>query len=326
MGPPPPFVLPAKGQRTAMHPPGGSIAAMDSIWIPITLAAATFQVLRTSRQHQLRAQLSTVAAGFVRYLYATPLALAGSILLFGMFGRETPDMSARFWLIVGGAGFAQILGTLALLTAFKIRDFSIGTVYSKAEVLLVAVVAAVGLGEPLTAPGWVGAAVVTAGVAWLASRGSLVALLRRAGDRAALAGVAAGGLFALAAVGIRGASLALGQAPAFDRALLTLTAMLSIQTIANTGYFLIVDRREIGNTARAWRDAAPVGILSLLGSIGWAWAVTLENAAKVRTLGQVELVIVFLIGRFWLNERHETSEYLASALVLIGVSVVTILG
>lgn len=299
---------------------------MDTLWIPITLGAATFQVLRTSRQHQLRAQLSTPAAGFVRYLYATPLALAASVLLFGVFDREVPAMPTRFWVIVGGAGFAQILGTLALLTAFKLRDFSIGTVYSKAEVLLVAVVAAVGLGEPLTGPGWVGAAVVTAGVAWLASRGSLVALLRRAGDRAALAGIVAGGLFALAAVGIRAASLSLDQAPAFDRALLTLTVMLSVQTIANTGYFIVVDRGEIGAAVRAWRDAAPVGILSLLGSIGWAWAVTLENAAKVRTLGQVELVIVFLIGRFWLHERHEPGEYLASTLVLIGVTVVTVFG
>ncbi|NOX22808.1 MAG: EamA family transporter [Actinobacteria bacterium] len=299
---------------------------MDTLWIPITLAAATFQVLRTSRQHQLRSVLSTTAAGFVRYLYATPLVIGMAVLLFGPLGHQLPAAPRRFWLIITAAGLAQIFGTVALLTAFKLRDFSIGTVYAKSEVLLIALVSAFGLGEPLTAIGWAGAGIVTVGVAWLASRGSLVALLRRAGDRAALAGIAAAGSFAVAAVGIRGAALSLSTAPAFDRALVTLTVMLTIQTLGNGVYFAITDRREITAALAAWRDAIPVGVLSLLGSIGWAWAVTLENAAKVRTLGQVELVIVFLIGKFWLHERHNTSEYLASALVLIGVTVVTMFG
>ena len=48
------------------------------MWIPITLAAATFQILRTSRQHQLRAALSVNGAGFVRYAYGFPLAVIWS--------------------------------------------------------------------------------------------------------------------------------------------------------------------------------------------------------------------------------------------------------
>ena len=69
-----------------------------------------------------------------------------------------------------------------------------------------------------------------------------------------------------------------------------------------------------------------VGLFSLLGSIGWAWALTLENAAKVRTLGQVELIMAFAIAYVRLGERHGRSDYLASALVLVGVVTVTLLG
>ena len=69
-----------------------------------------------------------------------------------------------------------------------------------------------------------------------------------------------------------------------------------------------------------------VGVFSLLGSIGWAWGFTLESAAKVRTLGQVELVIAFGIAHVALGERHTRSDYAASGLVLAGVVVVTILG
>ena len=296
------------------------------MWIPITLAAATFQILRTSRQHELRATLSTAAAGFVRYLYGAPLALGLAVVLFGLLDRGVPAVPARFWPIVAMAGAAQVVATIALLRSFKLRDFAVGTVYAKSEVILVAAVGAIGLGEPLALPGWLGAVLVTVGVAWLAARGSLRRLLARAGDPAALMGLVAGGLFAVAAVGIRGASNTLGDAPAFDRAVVTLTAMLALQTLLNGVVFAVVDRRQLVAVVQAWRPALPVGVLSLLGSLGWAWAMTLENAAKVRTLGQVELVIAFVIARLTLGERHGRGELMASAVVLVGVVTVTVFG
>ncbi len=88
----------------------------------------------------------------------------------------------------------------------------------------------------------------------------------------------------------------------------------------------MTDRAELPRVARAWRFALPVGILSLCGSIGWAVAVTLTNAAKVRTLGQVEIVIAFVISARVLHEQHTRAEYLASALVLVGVVGVVVFG
>jgi drug/metabolite transporter (DMT)-like permease len=295
------------------------------MWIPITLAAATFQILRTSRQHGLRTQLSTVGAGFVRYLYGAPLALLLSATWFGLAGRELPHIPGRFWVIISAAGLAQIGGTIALLQAFKGRDFALGTVYAKTEVIQVAIVSALALGEPLRALGWVSAVACMVGVAWLAGHGDLRRVLRRAGDAAALAGIAAGGLFGAAAVGIRGASNALGDAAAFDRALLTLTVMLTIQTLVNGTYLAWRDRPEMRRTIAAWRVAVPVGVLSLAGSTGWAVAVTLENAAKVRTLGQVELLLAFVIARRQ-GDTHTRPELLASALVLVGVIGVVVAG
>jgi drug/metabolite transporter (DMT)-like permease len=139
-------------------------------------------------------------------------------------------------------------------------------------------------------------------------------------------GVVAGGLFALAAVGIRGASMSLGDGPAWDRALLTLTVMLGMQTLVNGGQLAVSDRGQLTAIGRQWRAALPVGVLSLCGSAGWALAVTLASAAKVRTLGQVELVIAFGISTWWLHERHTCAEYVASALVLVGVVGVVTLG
>lgn len=296
------------------------------MWIPITLAAATFQILRTSRQHELRSVLSTNAAGFVRYAYGAPLAIGISVVLFGVLGRDLPTVPGRFWPIAAAAGVCQIVATVALLAAFKQRDFAVGTVYSKSEVLIVALLGLLGIGTGLRPLGWVGALLVTVGVAALASSGSLRTLLRRAGDPAALLGLLAGAGFAGAAVGIGLAARSLDDAPAFDRAVLTLTGVLLLQAAVNGVWFLATDPSEIVATGRAWRPAITVGVLSLLGSIGWAWGFTLESAAKVRTLGQVELIIAFLVARLVLGERHTRAELGASALVLVGVVVVTLLG
>ena len=117
------------------------------MWIIITLGAATFQILRTARQHELRSVLSTGAAGFVRYAYGLPLALVLSAAVFGVLGRELPGVPGAFWpaLLIGAV--SQILGTVALLQAFRVRDFAVGTVYSKSEVLIVAAIGALGI-EP----------------------------------------------------------------------------------------------------------------------------------------------------------------------------------
>ena len=296
------------------------------MWIPITLAAATFQILRTSRQHVLRRVLSVNGAGFVRYAYGFPLALLVSLVTFGLVGEALPHAPGRFWLIIAGAGVAQILGTVALLHAFDLRDFAIGTVYAKTEVILVAIVSAVALGEPVLFLGWIAIAVCLTGVAWLAAPDRIRSVLSSASDPAALMGVLAAAGFAIAAVGIRGASNSLGDDPVWNRALFTLTAMLGVQTIINGIQLAFTDAPELGNVARHWRAALPVGVLSLCGSAGWAVAVTLTNAAKVRTLGQIEIVLAFAISAFWLHERHSRAEYTASGLVLVGVVGVVLFG
>ena len=296
------------------------------MWVPITLAAATFQILRTSRQHRLRSVLSVNGAGFVRYAYGFPLAVLASIVTFGVIGSDLPVIPPRFWLIIAGGGVAQIFGTVALLRSFDLRDFAIGTAYSKSEIVIVAVASAALLGEPLRPLGWVAVITCMVGVIWLAARGDLRTVMSKSLDPAALMGVAAAAGFALAAVGIRAASNSLDDAPTWNRALLTLTVMLGIQTALNAGQLAATEPDALRAVVRNWRAALPVGVLSVCGSASWAVAVTLTSATKVRTLGQVELLMAFAISVFWLHEQHDRREYAASALVLAGVVGVVALG
>ena len=297
------------------------------MWILVTLLATVFQTVRTAAQGRLRNVLSVNAAGYVRYVIGAPLAIGASVIIFTIGGQDLPTVPTRFWAIVTLAGVAQIIGTIALITAFDQRDYAIGTVYSKTEVIQVAVFSAVLVGEPLAPLGWVASALVLFGVIRLAvPSGTPIRSVLRLGDRAAIAGVIAGGGFALAATGIRWASSSLGDHPALPRAILTLAAMNTVQTIVNGAWLGWREPTAFHALAHHWRRTLPVGVLSVAGSASWAIAMSLETAAKVRTLGQAELLLAFVISHRYLDERHHRSEFIASGLVLAGIIGVTVLG
>jgi drug/metabolite transporter (DMT)-like permease len=294
------------------------------MWIPVTIVAAGLQTARTALQHRLRALLSVSGAGFVRYVYGAPLSLL-AVLVAWTAGASMPGFEPGFWPLVTLAGLAQILGTVCLIRAFDARDFAIGTVFAKTEVVQVAILSWILLGEPLDIAGWIGAAVCMVGVALLASKGERItwASIRQP---AARYGLAAGGLLGLAAICIRGATKTLDGGDVVVRALLTLAVMNTIQTIVHGGYLAWRERPQLRLAFVHWRSSAVVGVLSVVGSAGWAIALALENAAKVRTLGQIELLFTFFVSHRLLGERHARGELVASALVMGGVLAVVTLG
>lgn len=299
------------------------------IWIPVTLLAAALQTSRTALQHRLRALLSVSGAGFVRYVYGAPLSLAAVGVLLAT-GAALPTIEARFWPEIAAGGIAQILGTICLIRAFDARDFAVGTVFAKTEVVQVALFSWVLLGEPLAVGGWVGALVCTAGVVLLtvppAAPGERRLTWASLRQPAARFGLMAGGLFGLASIGIRAATQSLGDGPVLMRALLTLAVMNTIQTVVHGGYLALREREQLRLSFVHWRSSSVVGVLSVCGSACWAVALALENAAKVRTLGQVELVFAFAVGRLAFHDRHTRSEFVATGLVVAGIVLVVALG
>jgi drug/metabolite transporter (DMT)-like permease len=294
------------------------------MWIVVTIVAAGFQTARTALQHRLRALLSVSGAGFVRYVYGAPLS-ALAVLIAWSAGVEWPHIAGRFWPTIFLGGLGQILGTICLIRAFDARDFAVGTVFAKTEVVQVALLSWVLLGESLRIGGWVGAAVCMVGVALLATKGQRLtwAAIRQP---AALYGLAAGGLFGLASIGIRGATKALTGGPVVMHAIVTLAVMNTMQTIVHGGYLVAREPGQVRLSIVHWRSSAVVGVLSVCGSAGWALALALENAAKVRTLGQVELLFTFAVSRWLLHDRHTRAELAASGLVALGVLTVVVAG
>ena len=63
----------------------------------------------------------------------------------------------------------------------------------------------------------------------------------------------------------------------------------------------------------------------MLGSLGWFTAFTLQNAAYVRALGQVELVFSVLAAWLVFRERSSGRELAGIALIALSIAAIVLL-
>ncbi|QQS12882.1 MAG: EamA family transporter [Rhodospirillales bacterium] len=295
------------------------------LWIPITVAAALFQCVRTAFQQKLKALLSTNGANFVRYVYGAPVSIAMLVLLLTVGGRALPEWD---WIFVGWAalgGVAQIVATSLLIYTFELRNFAVGTAYAKTETVQVALVSSLFLAEPIGALAWAGIVISLVGVLVLSVKGDTKGLRNIVlgwTQKAALVGIAAGAIFGVAAISIRQGALHLPSGDFMIRAIFTLALMNTLQTLIMGAWLAAREPEQFRKVAVTWRSSGAVGLLSVAGSAGWAMAMALQSAALVRALGQIELVFTFVASRYMLNERPTMGEFVGSVLVVAGVVLV----
>ena len=288
------------------------------IWIPITIAAAFLQNLRSALQKRLKATLSTWGATAARFVYAAPLAL---LVLGGLVlttGATVPPLNLTFVLSGMAGGLAQILATGLLIHLFSYKNFTVATAFTKTEPVQTALFGIVLLGDRLSLPVALAIMVSLVGVI-LISIPADPAARRKFLDRKALIGIVSGGLFGLSAVAYRGASLSLADGDVFLRAATTLAFVTTFQALAVLAYLRLREPGEAGRLLRSWRSAAWVGLAGMLGSLAWFTAFTLQNAAHVRALGQIE--VVFMIGAsiLFFKERVTAREIIGVLLVSVGI-------
>ncbi|MCI0754356.1 DMT family transporter [Teichococcus vastitatis] len=296
------------------------------LWIAVTLAAALFQTWRTAMQQKLRGQLSVNGAGVVRYLYGVPFGL----LLLGTYAAATgqwalPGAGLLFLAFCIAGGLAQILGTNLLIMAFGARGFAVGTAYAKTEAVQGAVLALILLGEQLSPLAWTGIAIGVAGVLYLSVAGKqegVGGLLRAAAQPAALYGLGAGLGFALSAILIKSANLALEHPDPVLRALVSLVAINTLQTLMQGGWLAWREPDQFRAVFATWRNSLPVGALSACGSACWFTGFALAPVALVRALGQTEILFTLLFSHFYLKERPKPAEIAGALIVVLGVVLV----
>ncbi|MDF2368566.1 DMT family transporter [Sneathiella sp.] len=291
-------------------------------WIPITIFAAFFQNVRTALQKSLKGRLSTGGATYVRFLYGAPFALLYIIGIDQFTDLAVPAPNSEFAIFVVIGGLAQILATGLLVALFSLKNFAVGTSYSKTETVQAAIFGIVILGDHVGLGATFAIAVSFVGILLISMSSSVFSIhdfLSGWTSKAAGYGLLSGALFGISAVSYRAAALALGGEGAMVPAAFTLVCVLFFQTIVMSLYLLIREPGELTRVLVNWRFAIWVGLSGMLGSVGWFTAMTLQNAAYVRALGQVELVFTFIASYFFFKEKTNRIEAAGILLIVFGI-------
>jgi drug/metabolite transporter (DMT)-like permease len=288
------------------------------LWIPATIAAATAQTFRNAMQRHLTDVLGTVGATQVRFLYGFPFALIFLALVLAFTGESLPRPDTRFLLWALGGAVAQITATALMLAAMRERSFAVAIAYTKTEPVQVAIFALAVLHDPLTLTGALAIIIATAGVVLT----SLTPGTRfgAAGLKPTALGIAAGAGFALAAVGFRGAILALPSGSFLIRSTTTLAWSLGIQTMILACYLGVFNRAAFLASLRAWRPSLFAGFMGALASQFWFIGFSLTNAANVRTLALVEVLFAQIVSRRVFAQAVSRHEIAGMVLIVIGVA------
>jgi drug/metabolite transporter (DMT)-like permease len=287
------------------------------LWAIFTILAAGGQTLRNAMQKELTTTLGTVAATHVRFLFGLPFGLLFLALVAMAEGRPPSTLNSTMltWTVV--AALAQIGATALLLAAMRERSFVVTTAYSKTEPVQVALFGLIFLGDHLSAGLTAAIMIATAGVL-LMSWPKQTAGMSFSWESAFL-GVGSGALFAIAAVGFRGGIRALGSDSFVLAASTTLVVGLIIQTAILSLYLLLRDREKLVAILKAWRPSLTAGFMGAFASQMWFLAFAIESAAKVRTLGLVEILFAQLVSRQVFRQKLASREAVGIGLIVAGV-------
>lgn len=291
-------------------------------WILITCAAALAQSLRFMLQKQLKtAGLSTAGATFARFVYAAPFVALIAVGYAIQSGQGAPLMPGIFWVYVAVGGTSQILATMCVVALFSHRNFAVGITFKKTEVLLSVVIGFVVLGDRVTFPALIAILIGVAAVLLLSDPPAAEGPWRkRILNRAVALGLTSGLFFGFSGVAYRGASLSLLEGDTFYRAMIAMACVVTFQLISMSIWLRLREAGQINAVFRAWRIAGLVGLTSMIGTMCWFTAFTLQSAGYVNAVGQVELLFSLIIGAVVFGETISRREW--QGLLLLTFSII----
>ncbi len=302
---------------------------MIELWIPLTIAAAFFQNLRSALQKHLKAHLSTGGATYVRFFYAWPFAVLYVWGLHTFGGFAIPAVNWTFLIYCFLGGLSQIIFTFLLVWLFSFRNFATGTIFSKTETVQVAILGLLILGDPLSLAAGVAILVSLVGVMALAVAGTKITpanLITSLGEKTTLIGLTCGAFLGASVVLFRGGALSLGGDGFIMQAGFTLAVSVVIQTVMMGAYLALRERDQLKAVIVHWRPSLMVGVAGVLASIGWFSAFTLQNAAYVRALGQIELIFTIIVSAVIFREKIKSQEIVGIAFIIAGILILVLAG
>ena len=286
------------------------------LWAVFTLIAAGAQTVRNAMQRELTATLGTVGATHVRFLFGFPFAvlfLAGVLIVTG-YGWPSTPLAFWPWTVFGAV--TQIAATATMLSVMGERSFVVAYAYIKTEPVQVALFGLIFLGDHVTPMLATAIIIATAGVVLISLKPGAGKMSTR---RSTAIGLASGALFALSAIGYRGAILSLGHPHFVLSATYTLAVGLVMQAAILSLYLWLREPGVLRAIARAWRPSLFAGFMGAFASEFWFLAFAIATAASVRTLALVEVLFAQAVTHFWFKQPTSRREITGVVLVVAGV-------
>lgn len=292
------------------------------LWLIFTLCAAFMQALRNALQKQLSQSVPNLGVTLARFLAAWPLALA-YLLAFSHFAAQSGEaisphqLTPAFFFYCCAAALAQILATTLMVQLFRLKNYAIGVGLARSEAVIAAILGVLFFASPLSIFGWLG--VITGSYAvFLLSGGSW----RKLSPQVLLIGLGSGLCFALTSLWVREASLSLPAKPLLAAAW-TLFTVIFIEAFGLLLYLYWRDRAALRKLLAQPTLLIATSAASCLASLCWFSAMSLQIVPLVKTLGQIEILFILLISRFFFKESLHKQDGLG--LILVAIAAILVL-
>lgn len=302
---------------------------MDLIWIPISMFGGIMQALRTAAQKSLNSELSTWSTTYVRSLFGLPLISCFLLLAITISGQVLPEFTKTYILYSLSTGVSQVIATYFLIKLFTLRNFAVGTMLAKTDLVQAAVIGSLFFSESITLLGWVAITLTGLGVVSM-STAKIKSVTenpfqasKEVTQKSIALGISSGFLFCLSYLFLREATLSI-EGPIIFRSAWTIFIVTTSQTFVLGLILLFFRRSDFSLMRRLWRPCGFVGITSGLGSICWFTAMAIQNASYVKAVGQIEVIFTCLISVRYFGERITSLELLGMAGILIGVMILIV--
>ena len=295
---------------------------MIEIWIPITIFAAFSQNLRSIYQKKLQKNMSNISSTYTRFLFGLPFVLIYFLFLYNFSNSKflVSNINITFLLYCLIGGISQIIATFLLLKIFKTNNFSVATSYSKTEPIQAAFFGFILLSDPISFIGLIGIIIGLIGI--MITSIKKINLRINFFNLSVFYGLLSGSLFGLSAVLFRGASHSLFSIDYMLTSSFTLLIAIVIQTLILTFYILLTDIKQFYLLYFNWKDGLIVGFFGAFASICWFYAMSIQNVAYVRALGQIELIFTILASILYFKEKIIANEILGVLIILIGILII----
>jgi len=292
---------------------------MFELWVPITILAAFSQNQRSIFQKKLQDKMSSISSTYTRFLFGLPFVIIYFLFLnyFSNTTFQISNINITFFIYCLFGGLSQIIATFLLLKIFKTSNFSVATSYSKTEPIQAALFGFILLNDSISLMGFIGILIGLVGI--------VITSIKKLNFKnivfniSVLYGLLSGALFGLSAVMFRGASHSLFSLDYVLTSSFTLLIAISIQTFILTLYIVFKDIKQFNLLYTNLQDGLTVGFFGALASICWFYAMSIQNVAYVRALGQIELIFTILASIFYFKEKITLRQLIGIFVIFLGL-------